>query len=226
MTLCYFQGQEPTILRNSDLAPEDSVISSPCCAKRKELLDFFVVNTFVFSENHENLNSKISILRVPSEKHVDSALGELHKALWLGQLPKPGRYFSEPISRWLRYKLWRAGRRSKGIYRYELGVARFSTVAEIEAHGRKLKLELPERSESQYFAFKGPNYDYFDLPANVDSHESLMDWLGLPGAANLPSFRSKRGVDPQFAIRNSKFLTAHISLRSCSSPITHNSSLS
>lgn len=160
--------------------------------KIKGLLDYFVVNTFVFAENHENLNLKISVLRFASEEDTSEGLRKFSEALWLGQLPKPGLYFTEPISRWLRKRIWGVGRPSREIFRNELGLMRFSKVVEIKAQDKRLMVELPEHSEEQYFALSSPNYDYFELPAEVDSFDSLMNWLDLPTRPTLPSWRKRK----------------------------------
>lgn len=146
--------------------------------RNKELLDHLVVNTLVFAENHEKLNSKISVFRFPSEKQIEDGLQAFRNALWLDRLPQPGLYFSEPISRWLRNKRARTGRRGPEMFRDELGLIRHSVVAEITADGKQFSTELPEKSPNEYFAFSSPNYDYFELPAEVDTPERLMEWLG------------------------------------------------
>lgn len=148
----------------------------------KGLLDYFVVNVFVYAENHENMNSKISVLRFESERDLTDGLIGFVESLWLGQFPKPGLYFSDPISRWLRRKFWREGRFSNAISREELGAIRHSEVAEIKAQGKKFMMEIPEHSETQYFALSTPNYDYFGLPVGVNDPESLRRWLGIEKA--------------------------------------------
>ncbi len=160
----------------------------------KGLLNYLVVNVFVYAENHQNLNSKVSILRFSSEKDLTAGMVGFVDSLWLGGPPKPGLYFSDPISRWLLRRFWGSGRLGKKMSREELGVITHAETAEIKSHGKKFMMEIPERSEIQYFAIKTPNYNYFKLPNDVANSESLLRWLGI---MNPFSFRTSKKSESQ-----------------------------
>jgi hypothetical protein len=144
------------------------------------LLDYFVVNFFVYAENHERLNQKVSVLRFASEAASEKGLQEFAAALWLGQLPKAGVYFSNPILRRLRYRMGHVGRRSRELFRSEVGIIRHSSVVKTETDvGQSYHRELADHSAEEYFTLGVPNCDYFELPEQVDSFESLTKWLGI-----------------------------------------------
>lgn len=145
------------------------------------LLDHVVVNTFIFAENHKGLKNRITVLRFVSEKELDEGLRKFVEALWLGQSPKPGLYFADPVYRWLRRKIWRIGStQDRRVWREEVGLIRLSKVAQIKTKDALLMKELPEYSEEQCLAVKVPNYDYIKLPPHIQSSEALREWLGLP----------------------------------------------
>jgi hypothetical protein len=89
-------------------------------------------------------------------------------------------YFSNPILRWLRYRMGRVGRRSRELFRSEVGIIRHSSVVKTETDvGLSYHRELADHSAEEYFTIGAPNCDYFELPEQVDSFESLTKWLGI-----------------------------------------------
>ena len=145
------------------------------------LLDYFVINIFVYAENHERLNQKVSFLRFASEADADIDLPKFGNALWLGATPQGGIYFMSPFYRWLAHRMKWIGRTSKNVHRSELGLARFPPVARIETHsGATFMKELPEKARQQYFQLNVPNCNYFELPEQVTDGDALMKWLGVP----------------------------------------------
>ena len=151
------------------------------------LLDYFVININVYAENLDRLNRRVSFLRFASESAEEKDLPEFRKALWFGQLPQGGIYFTNPLYRWLARKMNWIGRSSKDMSRMELGLTRFSIIADIETQtGEELMLELPTRSPEQYFVLNVPNCDYFQLPPQVSDFDSMMKWLGVSTKPTVP----------------------------------------
>ena len=155
--------------------------------KVPNLLDYFVINISVYAENLARFDRKVSFLRFASEAAAEKGLPEFRKAFWFGELPQSGIYFTNPLYRRLARKLNWIGRSSKDMSRMELGLTRFSVIADIETQaGEKLMLELPTRSPEEYFVINVPNCDYFELPPQVSDFDSLMKWLGVSTKPAVP----------------------------------------
>jgi len=151
------------------------------------LLDYLVININVYAENLDRLDRKVSFLRFASEAAQEKDLPEFRKALWFGKLPQSGIYFTNPLYRWLARKMNWIGRSSKDMSRMELGLMRFSIIADIETQsGEKLIVEIPTRSPEEYFVLNVPNCDYFELPPQVSDFDSLMKWLGVSTKPTVP----------------------------------------
>ena len=148
--------------------------------KIEGLHNFFVLNVWIFGENHEKKIWKFSFLRFSTGVDFKAGLQEFGKALWLGETPKSGCYLHDPISGFLLQKFGIIGRTSPDIYKSERGVMVFPKLEKIRSNSRKTYLvENLEQSSVQDFVIGTPNCDYFSLPEHVDNFENLRQWLGL-----------------------------------------------
>lgn len=150
--------------------------------KIKTLEDYFLVSILAFAENHEKIQSELSVLRFSSGTKPDTALLlPFIKALWFGEIPRPGIYFSDRLSFWVLRKLNRVGRLSHKLVKDELGILILAEIAEIRTKKKQtFAVELAEVSAGQYFTVSSPNCDYYALPNHVNSNETLRAWLGIP----------------------------------------------
>ena len=166
--------------------------------KIPSVLDYLVVNLFVYAENHKRLNRKVSVIRFTSEADADRDMLKVGNTFWFGKLPPPGLYYTDRFYRWLGYKLGWIGRAGMSVSRRELGLMLFPKVATIETKtGKKYKKELPARARQQYFALTMPNCDYFAFPPQVNDSDSLLKWLGL--GKPLIAHDAKKPVDTEKA---------------------------
>lgn len=143
--------------------------------------DFFVVDVNVYSETCPRIKETVKVVRIDgaSEQLVEEFLKRLSSALWLGNFPKPGIYFRDPITSWILRKFGFVGKMGREAYSYELAMLIVSRPFILKIGNRRMAVHDLQQAEIGLGSFVAPNCNYLELPLWVDSNEKLNQWLGL-----------------------------------------------
>lgn len=149
-----------------------------------ELINFFVINIHIYSEDYRPINKLIKVFEVTgsNEDIFLKTLKKISKAFWLGKFPKSGSYWIPyiPGRKWFsKYKGF--PKFSQNFISYEPGVASKTEFIKITTPEKKdILVNVIEMSDLGIFRMSLPNCNYYRLPASVDSFESLMKYMGVP----------------------------------------------
>lgn len=152
--------------RYEELGNGDYIVSRGLSKKLREiekLCDFCVADVFVYSESCPPLSKRIKLLwfDTNSQDELVSLANDATKAFWGGKWPKPGIYFSWPLSKDLIVK------------EYGEVIIPKLEVAEV-SEDRYFYWENPLESESAIAIFVMPSWNYYQLSGNLDTDDLIM----------------------------------------------------
>lgn len=149
-----------------------------------ELINFFILNVHIYSEDYKPINKIIKVFEVSGSREdiFDKTLKKISMAFWLGKFPKSGIYWIPyiPGRKWFSKKKGLTEFPTNFIF-YEPSVASKTEYIKITTPTNKdIMVHIIELSELIALTLYIPNCNYYRLPSSVDSFESLMKYLGVP----------------------------------------------
>lgn len=195
--LLLLRGQGPDDFKGLEFVDEGFQNILTSLREIKSLKDYFVVSILAFAENHEKAHSRLSVLRFSNGTDPEEAFDRFMKALWFGEKPLSGYYFSNRIALWIRRKRNTVGRLSQKIIKDEIGIITFPEVALVRTKmGQAFAMEVPDISQGRCFKITSPNCDYYALPRHVNNFKTLWAWMGIPDKP-FKLFRRKKEEKPR-----------------------------